>query len=183
MGSRQTGRRKRREIDTSLRPIHYEHSCSEGGRFFREFPDNEFLNKNYCAKWLKEVDLARAACNYFTRKLKQDAGPRAHVLEISVSSPSYGKLNKFCEELTRSVEKAGFKMRLQNYRKKLNSKHILSYKRTVEVVNPNSSFISRLSHLIARQNKAIKAEMKLKKTYAHARTKGKSRREKKEKKH
>jgi hypothetical protein len=74
MGSVSTGKRKQREIETSLEPYYRFHYCFECGRFRREWFDTDGFSNNYCLKWCKKVRPDNGAYWCFTFKVVVERG-------------------------------------------------------------------------------------------------------------
>jgi len=70
MGSKQRGKERKWEREHSLPPHYYNHYCRECSHFFSEFPDIGFINKDYCNKWIKNVDPYQNACKSFGFRIK-----------------------------------------------------------------------------------------------------------------
>lgn len=76
MGSKESGREKRREKETSPIPYYYFHYCSECGRFRREWFDTEGYHRNYCLKWCRRVHPDERAWWCFTYRITRKKGKR-----------------------------------------------------------------------------------------------------------
>jgi hypothetical protein len=89
------------------------------------------------------------------------------MLEITATEiGSFRKFDKFCRELKDLAESAGYKTLTSNVSKKKNrtgDHFIVGHRKSIGILNPDSTFLQKLERFLAKWDRRVIVDIKLKK--------------------